>query len=149
MRHGYRSLAVLLVGVLLLGGCATLGPVYRPVDAIPDGMALIYIYRESQFIGAGVAYDVKVGETVVTTLHSGGYYPYFVKPGEVELWARTEAKSAVTVDVKAGEVYYVKGEVGVGFFVGRPHLRVVAREKGEKEIKECKLIPEPKQEAKQ
>jgi hypothetical protein len=38
---------------------------------------------------------------------------------------------------------------GVGFFVGYPHLRVVAREKGEREIKECKLIPEPKQEAKQ
>lgn len=64
----------------------------------------------------------------------------------MELWARTESESAVTVDVKAGEVYYVKGEVGVGFFVGRPHLRVVPREKGEKEIAECTLIPEPKKE---
>jgi Protein of unknown function (DUF2846) len=148
MRHRGRSIGVLLVGVLVIAGCATLGPAFQPVSNISEGMGLIYIYRESAFIGGGVSYDVKVGDTVVTTLHNGGYYPYLVKPGEVELWAKTEAKSAVTVDVKAGEVYYVKGEVGVGFWVGRPHLRVVPREKGEREIKECKLIPEAKSEAK-
>jgi hypothetical protein len=141
------SIAIVLLAALLVAGCATLGPAFQKVDKIPEGVGLIYIYRESEFIGGGVNYDVKVGETVITTLHNGGYYPYFAKPGEVELWARTETKSAVTVDVKAGEVYYVKGEVGVGFFVGRPHLRVVPREKGEKEIAECKLIPEPKSEA--
>lgn len=86
--------------------------------------------------------------TVITTLHKAGYYPHFVKPGEVELWAQTEAKSAVTVDVKAGDIDYVKGEVGVGFLDGRPHLRVVAREKGEKEISKCKLIPDLQSEAK-
>ncbi len=111
-------------------------------------MGLVYIYRPSSFVGGGVSYDVKVGETVITTLYSGGYYPYFAKPGELELWAKTEAKSAVTLDVKAGEVYYVKGTVGVGFLVGRPHLIVVPASVGEKEIAECKLIPETKGEAK-
>jgi hypothetical protein len=48
----------------------------------------------------------------------------------------------VTLDVKAGGVYYVKGTVGVGFFVGRPHLIVVPQSIGETEITECKLIPE-------
>jgi hypothetical protein len=148
MRRRRRSIGVLLVGVLVIAGCATLGPAFQPVNSIPEGVGLIYLYRESAFFGGGVTYDVKVGETVITTLPSGGYYPYLVKPGEVELWAKTEARSAVTVDVKAGEVYYVKGEVGVGFLVGRPHLRVVTREKGEQEIKDCKLIPEPKSEAK-
>ena len=148
MWYRRRSLAALLVGVLLIAGCASLGAKFQTVETVPDGMGLIYIYREKQFIGGGVSYDVKVGETVITTLHNGGYVPYIVKPGEVELWAKTEARAAVTVDVKAGEVFYVKGEVGVGFIVGRPHLRVVAREKGEKEIQDCKLIPAPEVEAK-
>lgn len=138
----------LLMGLLLVGGCATLGPVYQRVATIPEGTGLVYIYRPSSFVGGGVAYDVKVGETVVTTLHNGGYYPYFVKPGEVEFWAKTESRSAVTLDVKAGEVYYVKGTVGVGFFIGRPHLMVIPPATAENEIAECKLIPEAKAEAK-
>lgn len=137
---------IIAAGVVLMSGCATLGPIYTKVDTVPEGRGLVYVYRPSGFVGGGVAYDVKVGDNVVTTLHSGGYYPYFSAPGEVEFWAKTESRSAVTIDVKPGQVYYVKGTVGVGFFVGRPHLIVVPNEVGEKEIVACKLIPEPKKE---
>lgn len=148
MRHLIIRISAFLVGVVLISGCATLGPTFQKIDKTPEGMGLVYIYRPSSFIGAAVSYDVKVGETVITTLYNGGYYPYFAKPGELELWASTEAKSAVTLDVKAGEIYYVKGTVGVGFFVGRPHLIVVPKSVGETEIAECNLIPETKVEAK-
>ena len=134
----------LLLVILLLQGCASLGPAYTKVDQIPENKGLIYIYRPSSIIGGGVSPDVKVGETVITTLYSGGYYPYFANPGEVELWAKTESKSAVTLDVKPGETYYVKGTIGVGFLIGRPHLIIVSSEVGAKEIVECKLIPEKK-----
>ena len=125
-----------------------------------------------------MSYDVKAHDTVVTTLRNGGYYPYVVTPGQVELWARTAsrqssyrhtsptperadvdllrlkhiddaAKSAVTIDVKAGQVYYVKGEAGIRYFVGRPRLRMVSREQGESEIKQCKLIPEETHQARE
>lgn len=137
----------ILLGVsLLCFSCASLGPVYQKIDSIPEGVGLVYIYRPFNLIGSGVVYDVKVGETAVTTLSIGGYYPYFAKPGEVELWAKTESKSSVTLDVKAGQTYFVKGTVGVGILVGRPHLMVVPTEIGEKEIVECNLIPEKKNE---
>ncbi|MBI4490053.1 MAG: DUF2846 domain-containing protein [Deltaproteobacteria bacterium] len=149
MRQLMIRIAVFLVGVVLISGCApTLGLTFKKIDKVPERMGLVYIYRPSSFVGGGVSYDVKVGETVITTLYNGGYYPYFAKPGELELWARTEAKSAVTLDVKAGEIYYVKGTVGVGFFVGRPHLIVVPKSVGETEIAECQLIPETKVEEK-
>lgn len=138
------SISVMLVGVLLLFSCASLGPAYQKIDKIPDNTGLVYIYRPSSFVGGGISPDIKVGETVITTLYSGGYYPYFSKPGEVEFWAKTESKSAVTLDIKPGQVYYIKGSIGVGFFVGRPHLMVVSPEVGEKEIAGCKLIPEKK-----
>lgn len=148
MRQLTIRMAACLVCVLLIAGCATLGPTYQKTDKIPEGMGLVYIYRPSGFVGGGVSYDVKVGDTVITTLYNGGYYPYFAKPGELELWAKTEAKSAVTLDVKAGKIYYVKGTVGVGFIVGRPHLMVVSESVGETEIAECKLIPGTTAEAK-
>lgn len=136
------SLSLFLL--VLLSGCASLGPVYQKVEALPADQGLVYIYRPSSFVGGGVSYDVKVGETPVTTLYNGGYYPYFSAPGEVEFWAKTESRSAVTLDIKAGETYFLKGTVGVGLLVGRPHLTVVPEETGNTEITGCKLIPEKK-----
>ena len=176
MRHRWLSLAGLSIGVLLVAGCATSGPAFQPVAKIPRGMAVIYIYRTPEFGGDALNYEVKAHERVVTTLRSGGYYPYAVTPGSVELWARTAArqssyrhatpppersdtdllrlkaiddaaKSAVTLDVKAGQVYYVKGEAGVRYFVGRPRLQVVTREQGESEIPQCTLIRDVTHEA--
>lgn len=145
-----KSLAIIAffcTCVLLLSSCATLGPVYQKTDKLPDNTGLVYLYRPSSFIGGGVAYDIKTGDNnVITTLHNGGYFPYFSNPGEVEFWAKTESRSSVTLDVKQGQVYYVKGTVGVGFFVGRPHLIVVPNDVGEKEIVDCKLIPTPNKE---
>jgi hypothetical protein len=135
--------AVLLVGILFLHSCApTLGPVYQKMDTIPENQGLVVIYRPGGFVGAAVSYDIRVGETPIFTLYNGGYYPYFSKPGEVEFWAKTESRSAVTLDIKAGQTYYIRGTVGIGFLIGRPHLMVVPEDVAEKEISKCKLCPE-------
>lgn len=135
---------LLLTLSLLVSGCiTTLGPVYSKVDQIPDNVGLIYFYRPAALFSGGLSYDIKSGETVITTLKNGGYFPYFAVPGEKEFWAKTEVKSSVTLDVKAGQTYYVKGEVGVGILIARPHLMVVAPEIAEREIAHCYLIPGP------
>jgi len=137
-------LSILLVSILALSSCATLGPAYQKVDRIPDNMGLVYIYRPSHFVGGGVTYDVKVGEDVITSLYNGGYYPYFAKPGATEFWAKTEARSSVSLVVKPGRTYYIKGSLGFGILIARPHLEMVPPNIGENEIKDCKLIPEKK-----
>lgn len=129
-----------IVCIILLSGCATLGPKFHQATKIPDGMALVYVYRPSSIFGVAAPYDVKVGDSVIATLHDGGYFPYYAKPGELELWAKTETRSAVTLTVKAGEIYYVKGTVRTGLFLKRPHLIPVPTSVGEAEIVECKLI---------
>ena len=139
----------LLIGILLgtATACApTLGQIYKPVDVIPRDKALVYIYRTSG-MGAAVYYDVKANGRVVTTLYSGTYYPYITDPGEIEFSAKTEASDSATIDAKAGQTYYLKGTVGIGFIIGHPHLTVVPAEEAEKEIVECKLLPEPKEQA--
>ena len=134
------QLAILPV-LLLLGGCAAKGPIYSSAESVPTGKALVYIYRSPSFLGGGIFYDIHDGEQkVVTTLRNGGYYPYIRDPGEVEIWGKTESRSSVTLDLKSGDVKYVKGTVGVGFLVGRPSLTVVGNDVGAAEIKECKLL---------
>src|SRR5215469_1566441 len=132
-----------IVGVVLLplSGCATLGPTYSADTTTPKDKATIYVYRESGFVGGAVAYMVRANGIDVSPLPSGGYFIYHAEPGEVEFSAKTEAQTSVTVDAKAGEVYYVKGTVGVGVFVGHPHLVLVPKEVGAKEITACKLVP--------
>lgn len=143
-----RTLMIMVCffSVLILNSCASLGPQFQKVETFPNDKGLVYIYRPSSFVGSVISYDVKVGETPVTTLYNGGYFPYFSEPGEIEFWAKTESKSSVTLDVKPCQIYYIKGTVGVGFIVGRPHLMVVESNVAEKEISQCKLIPEKKEE---
>jgi len=144
----YRLLGI----AILLGGvaaCASTlgqvpGEVYKRVDAIPSGKALVYIYRPSG-MGMLVSYDVKANGRVVTTLQGGTYYPYVTDPGEIEFSAKTEASDSATIDAKAGQTYYLKGTVGVGFFVGHPHLRVVPAEEAEKDIADCKQLLDPQE----
>ena len=141
----WKPISRLLVIAILSGSAAscapTLGQVYKRVDVIPSGKALVYIYRSSG-MGGLVYYDVKANGRVVTTLYSGTYYPYVTDPGEIEFSAKTEASDSVTIDAKAGQTYFLRGTVGVGFFVGHPHLTVVPAEEAEKDIADCKLLPE-------
>jgi len=89
-----------------------------------------------------VSYKVRANGVSVVTLKNGGYYPYIAKPGEIEFSAKTEATSSIKIDIKPGQTYYLKGTVGIGFFIVRPHLVVVPPDVGEKEIAGCKLISE-------
>lgn len=142
MKNKMVRLMILAGSMLVMSGCASLGPQFQAVNAVPSGKSLVYIYRTPKFAGSGVSFKIHHNDKVVTTLYSGGYYPYITSPGEVEIWAKTESKASVTLDLKAGETKYVKGDVGVGFFVGRPKLIVVDNGTGAKEITACKLIPE-------
>ncbi len=133
------------IGVFaLMSGCAASGPIFEPAAPAIDDQALIYIYRPGKFMGGGVAFDIHASagsdDVEIVTLKSGGYFPYYVSPGELELWGKTESKSSVTLDVRAGDVQYVRGSVGAGIIMGRPKLSVVDAETGAAEIKECKLL---------
>ena len=41
------------------------------------------------------------------------------------LWAKTEAKDEIPVDVKPGREYYIKCSIVMGAFVGRPKLELI------------------------
>lgn len=132
----------LIANVALLSGCATLGPAYKPESGSPVGKATVYVYRDFNVFGGGMTYMVWGNGVPIASLPAGGYFVYHAPPGKVQLSAKSEASTSVTVEAKSGEVYYVKGTIGLGIFVGRPRLVLVPKEVGEKEIAGCKLVPE-------
>jgi hypothetical protein len=143
MRRVISQVAAAILLCTAIGCAPTLGDVYKKVETLPSAKALVYIYRPSGIMGGAVYYDVKANGKVVTTLYRGSYYPYVTDPGEIEFSAKTEASDEVTIDAKANQTYFLRGSVGLGFFVGHPHLTVVSAEQAETEIFDCKLAPEP------
>ena len=64
-------------------------------------------------------------------------------PGVIEIWAKTESKTSVSIEVEAGGEYYVRCGVSVGFFVGHPSFDLVPASVGNMEYKSlpiCKLF---------
>jgi hypothetical protein len=148
MRITKKSISLATLGaitILALTGCGARGPKFRTIEIPQKNQSLVYIYRPSSFMGAAMSYDIHVknangSDKVIGSLSNGGYLKYITKPEKVELWAKTEDKSSVTLDMKAGTMYCVKGELGMGIIVGRPNLTIIGNKLCQKELKDTSAI---------
>lgn len=104
----------------------------QTVSSHPD-YAVIYFYRDAG-TGPLVTYDVHVGETKVyrSKVNTKAEVKIY-EEGEVEVWARTEAKEILPLTVKKGRDYYVRTGVTIGIMVGRPSFDLVPAESGRTE----------------
>nr|WP_298154779.1 DUF2846 domain-containing protein [uncultured Pseudoxanthomonas sp.] len=92
------------------------------VGAPAEGMGQIVFFREKKFVGAAVKYKVREGETELGKLGSGTYFVASVPPGTHQYTVHSEAKDVLTLEVEAGETYYVLGSITMGVLAGRPNL---------------------------
>lgn len=87
-----------------------------------DGKAQIVFFRPSKFTGAAIGFKVREGDTELGKLRSGKYFVANVAPGTHEYTVHSEAKDILTIEVEAGETYYVQGTITMGILAGRPNL---------------------------
>jgi hypothetical protein len=92
------------------------------IAAAPQDKAQIVFFRESKFVGAAIGFKVREGETELGKLRSGKYFVATVEPGKHEYNVHGETKDVLTMEVEAGETYYVLGSLGMGIVAGRPNL---------------------------
>ena len=106
-------------------------PVAAPTAAtVPEGLvgpapadkAQIVFFRESKFAGGALGFKVREGEQELGKLRSGNYFILQVTPGKHTYTVHSEAKDDLNMEVDAGETYYVKFSLSMGFFAGHPHL---------------------------
>lgn len=137
-----------LLLVNLLSGCAGrkyLTTDYTPVENVPEGKAVVYIYRVKA-LGTAVHYTVNADDEPVSDLdlYLKGYLVYYADPGETTFSAEIKGSghdpTKVTIDIESGEKYYIEGSVKMGAAVGGPHLEQVSKKEGREEIQKCKLI---------
>ena len=92
------------------------------IGAPPAGKGQIVFFRPSKFVGGAVGFKVREGTTELGKLRSGNYFVAAVDPGTHEYTVHSEAKDVLTLEVEAGETYYVQGTISMGVMVGRPNL---------------------------
>ena len=107
------------------------------ISTHPD-YAVIYFYRESG-AGALVNYDVYVEDTkVYRSRPNTNAEVKLYEEGDVEVWAKTEAKEVLPLTVKKGADYYVRTSVSSGIMIGRPRMEIVSAETGREEYESIK-----------
>ena len=142
MKNNLSLITTVIVGAILIvgfSGCSAKGKQFSGFKTPEKGKGMVYVYRPSGFIGGGVYYDVKNqtnNDNIIGTLRNGGFIYKEMTPGKKILWAKTEAKHEVPVNVKENEIACIKGGVGFGIIVGRPELINVDKSICEVEIKE-------------
>jgi len=96
--------------------------------------AIINVYRPS---GQGmlVNYDLHLGDSIICRVKNNFCESIKIyKDGLNSLWAKTEAKSEIPINVELGKIYYVRCGIKMGAFVGRPSLEMVDKKTGKIEF---------------
>lgn len=125
---------ILLLFTFILTSNSVYSQKFSPVEEIPEGKALVYIYRPGSMVGAAVHYTVNANDDKVSEDHlrNKTYLVFFAEPGRYTFWGQvTNTRREVDLDVEAGKTYYIRGDC-CKFII--PDLK-----KAKKEIKKCKL----------
>ena len=96
--------------------------------------AIINIYRYGG-MGSLIAYNINLGDSIVARVKNNYKTTINIKKeGQHTLWAKTESKTEVPINLKNGKQYYLRCGVSVGAFVGRPTLELIDSRTGKAEF---------------
>jgi hypothetical protein len=122
-----------------VSGCATSGDAFVPQAGVPEGKALVYVYRNGALHGAVFTPTVTLGNDIKIPLSVSGYYPYVASPGPMLIRITNVGTRSFTLNAKAGETYYVRGGLVV-LAAGFPALGPVTAAEALPELKDCRRI---------
>lgn len=88
----------------------------------PAGKGQVVFFRPSNMMGMALSFSVHEGDAGIGKLGNGSYFVHVVEPGQHLFTIQSEVTDKLTLEVDAGETYYVKQTIGVGIVAGRPHL---------------------------
>lgn len=95
-----------------------------PVDTTWE-YAMLYIYRPGG-LGPLVSYNLHLGDSLICRVVNKSTFELKLNQEQsTTLWARTESRSEVPLDIRFGHTYYLRCTVGMGAFVGHPKLELV------------------------
>jgi len=140
--------ATLICAVLpLVAACAS-GPTFTEMHASEPALATdsgrVYFYRESSMVGSAVQPSIQVDGTAVGDAVPGGYFFIDRPAGTYKVSTTTEKEETIAVALTAGQIRYVRLDIGMGLFVGHIIPSLIDADQASTEIKYCHYIGGPK-----
>ena len=107
----------------------------------PVDRGTVFLYRTGRAVGAAGQLNVKVNSLDAGGTGPGTFFRWDLKPGIYTFSSSTgESSAVIQLDVKAGQVYFVRQDARMGIDSGRVTMKEVDENKGESEVKNCKLL---------
>jgi hypothetical protein len=105
--------------------------------AAPDAVSqvpLLRVYRQRRFTGSSLAPSIFVDGRQIARVGNGRRFTAKLTPGAHTI--RSDDKSsAITLDVKSGQEYYIRVDEETGFWKGHGKLTLLLPEQGKPEYK--------------
>ncbi len=100
--------------------------------------AKIFIYRPNG-IGPLVGYNLYLDDSVLFRAKNNSKQEIKItKQGTHILWAKTESKTELAIDIEFGRTYYLRCGLQMGVMVGRPQLQLIDAMVGKSEFDKVK-----------
>ena len=106
---------------------------------ISDSKATIYFYRIKQFAGSALEPGVYVDDKEVANMDNGRFFGVTLEPGK-HTFRMGDKQTGFEIDMKAGQVYYARVSIEMGFWKGHGRLTLLQPEQGAFEIKKVKPL---------
>jgi hypothetical protein len=117
-------------------------------EASTPEVAHLRVYRQRRYMGSALAPSIYVDDRQVTRVGNGRRCTIKLSPGPHSI--RSDDKSsAISLDVKGGQEYFVRVDEETGFWKGHGKLTMLAPEQGGAEYKLQKPVEEERKIAKE
>jgi len=128
MKNFIYFILIILV-ILLFSACAPVDYSQEAVypEATPD-QALVYFYRTPGFIGSTYRFNVLEKKKIVGAMAQDSYFYLFTSPDEHVFSVddgNLEQGESITMNLQAGQTYYVRVDIEYEVFGGKPVFTVV------------------------
>ena len=134
-----RTGGIMTVLFLVVSISAWSAPAFasEPPEAKQD-KGLVMFYRNSAFKGGAIRFNLNHAEGGLGQLLSGTYLYRYLEPGQHTFWSQAISQDSITLDMEAGKIYYVRGDVQMGVFAGRPRFTQVSESEALAELEKLK-----------
>ena len=137
----------LLIIVFFATGCASTSkaPDSKNNEAksfvAPDDKGSVFLYRTGRAVGAAGQLMVKVNSMDAGGTGPGTFFRWDLKPGIYTFASSTgESSAVVQLEVKAGQLYFLRQDARMGIESGRVTMKEVDEKQGKSEVGNCKLL---------
>lgn len=85
--------------------------------------------------GGALKFNIQDSQRTYGELKNGDVMYVSMEPGEHTFYSKVLSEDAITLITQAGQVYYVKATIKVGYYAGRPKFEQVNEKTALKDIK--------------